>query len=71
MRARGEEEPDDYGVAIYQSIEDVKLAYFDFPEKQIDGEMELLAIWEILIDEYYYYFDVHTGHLVDVAQREE
>lgn len=71
LRARGEEEPDDYGVAIYQSIEDVKLAYFDFPEKQIDGEMELLAIWEILIDEYYYYFDVHTGHLVDVAQREE
>jgi|GEM_PF-3538900 len=71
LRARGEEEPADYGVAIYQSIEDVKLAYFDFPDKQIDGEMELLAIWEILIDDYYYYFDVHTGHLVDIAQREE
>lgn len=70
LRARGEEEPNDYGTAIYQSIEDVKLAYFDFPEKQSNGEMELLAIWEILIDEYYYYFDVHTGHLVDVAKRE-
>ena len=70
LRARGENEPTDYGIAIYQAIEDVNLSYFDFPEQQRNGEMELIAIWEVLIDDYAYYFDVHTGNLVDVVERE-
>lgn len=70
LRARGETEPDDYGVAIYQAIEDVKLSYFDCPEQRRNGEMELIGIWEVLIDDYAYYFDVHTGNLVDVVEKE-
>jgi hypothetical protein len=70
LRARGEAEPENYGQAIYQAIEDVKLSYFDCPEQRMNGEMELMAIWEVLIDDYVYYFDVHTGNLADVVERE-
>ncbi len=70
LRARGEAEPENYGEAIYQAIEDVKLSYFDCPEQRMNGEMELIGIWEVLIDDYAYYFDVHTGNLVDVVEKE-
>lgn len=70
LRARGEAEPENYGEAIYQAIEDVKLSYFDYPEQRMNGDMELIGIWEVLIDDYAYYFDVHTGNLVDVVEKE-
>jgi hypothetical protein len=70
LRARGQAEPEDYGSAIYQAVEDVSLSYFDSPDQLVNGEMELIAIWEILIDEHAYYFDVHTGNLRDVVKRE-